>query len=53
MGIWGRRGPALGCTCRNAILENTDSPQQVELETPVLTSINNVKYGLQEMFRKT
>lgn len=52
-GIWGSRGPALGCSCRSAILENTDSSQQVGLETPVLTSINEVNDGLRGTFRKT
>lgn len=53
LGFGGRRDPALGCSCRNAVLGSTDSPQQVGLEIPVLTSINEAKYGLRETFRKT
>jgi len=47
----GKEGPALGGSCRNAVLENTSSPQQTGLATAVLTCINKVKYGRRETFR--
>lgn len=50
-GIWRSRSPTLGC-CGNAILENTDSPQQVGLETPVVISVNEMNYGLRENLKQ-